>query len=138
MAEILIRVTSKIAADFYPNCRITKRGDVIDVEPDGWPWGTDERTASFWRLLSLPNVSVAYAKTFLARETAVSQLDLGRTLQHRAFRLDIDNPALVGQWRVWINDDTRAVPIFVSAFTEAQIDALKILKSHIVDPVLGI
>lgn len=137
MAELLIRVADKVSTDFYNNARITKRGDVIVVSPNGWPWGAEERTAPFWRILALPNVSVNFAQTFLAREVATNQLDLGRTLQHRAFKLDIDNAALTGQWRIWINDDTRATPIFTSAFSEAQVLGLKLTKPRIVDPVLG-
>jgi hypothetical protein len=108
MAEILVRVVDKVNKEFYLNCRCTKRGDVIVVAPDGWKWGTDERTDPQYRIISLPQYSVEDLQAFLAPEQPTDPSQSQRTLQRRAFKFDVDHPDLPQAIRDCIADDTRA------------------------------
>lgn len=56
MAEILLRVVDKTNEDKALDAQCSKRGDVIVVKPDGWPWGTEELKSDFWRVVKLPGV----------------------------------------------------------------------------------
>ncbi len=96
MAELLVRVVDKVHADFYLNCACTKRGDVIAVQPDGWAWGTGELEHPEWRIIALPGVDPSDLSGLLAPELDVNPKHPSKTLQRRAFKLDLDHPAFVG------------------------------------------
>ena len=58
MAEILLRVADKINTNsIYLDAWCTKRGDVIVVQDDGWPWGSKEVNNPDWVVLQLPLVN---------------------------------------------------------------------------------
>lgn len=145
MAELLIRVTDKINPDFYLNCQCTKRGDVIDVRPDGWPWGTLDQTQPFWRILKVPALSVSEAAALLAPELDTDPLHPSRTLQRRAFKWDFDAAAALGvvlppSLVAYLADDTRAQPSFTitnQMVSLANVRKLKVQKAAIVDPVVA-
>ena len=56
MAELLVRVVDKTNDDKKLDAQCSKRGDVIVVQPDGWPWGREELKSEVWRIVKLPGV----------------------------------------------------------------------------------
>lgn len=97
MAELLVRIVDKVNTDdFYRNCQCTKRGDVIAAQPDGWPWGREELATPDWRILSVPDMTVSEASVFLSAERDVDPRHPSRTLQRRAFKINLDHQDLVG------------------------------------------
>lgn len=124
MAEILLRVTDK-THQTEPN-RVTKRGDIIVVQADGWPWSRAEQTLSFWRIIKLPNITVAQAKNaMLAAGTRTDPTESLITVPLRAFRLDLDTiistPALVSV-AAYLTDNTRTQPSFSVPWSLAQLN----------------
>lgn len=139
MAEILLRVHDKVNDDLYLDCKCTKRGDVIVVSPDGWNWGTEERSLPFYRIVKMPGVSVAAAQAFLGRELDTDPTNPSRTLQRRAFRFNIEHASLPTAFASYLADDTRASATFtLAAFKDHHLAAVKSGKSRIADPgVIG-
>lgn len=110
-----------------------QQGDVIDVQADGFDWGpavlgqivpgNPNGNHNFWRLIKLPNVSVAQASTMLAREIPVDPQNPGPNLQFRGFFLDktkIVNQALLNN----LADDLRASPSISVNFTAGQLNSI--------------
>lgn len=89
MAEILLRVVDKTNEDKALDALCSKRGDVIVVKPDGWPWGTEELKSDVWRVVKLPGVD---PETLV--DLAMPQFaQVGKELvivRYRAKRLAID------------------------------------------------
>lgn len=92
MAELLLRVVDKTSPDPYRDARLTKRGDVIVVCPDGWNWGLEELASPDWRILRLPALSVSEARALLAEEPETDPTQPSRVRQRRAFRLNLTLP----------------------------------------------
>lgn len=92
MCELLIRVADKMNDDPFKDAKCTKRGDVIHVAPDGWPWGNEEKTLPFYRIVRLPGVPLEEAQALLGPELDDDPRNPSRVLQRRAFRLDLDHP----------------------------------------------
>lgn len=93
MAELLVRVVDKVNVDdFYLNTKCTKRGDVIVVCPDGWLWGSQELANPEWRIVQVPDLMLEEAEALLAPERDVDPRHPSRTLQRRAFALNLDLP----------------------------------------------
>lgn len=134
MAELLIRIRDKVNKDFYFNARCTKRGDVILVKPDGWMWGVMELSHPDARIVKLPNIPLAEARAFLGREPDTDPFNPSRTLQPRAFKLDLDN--LPSAAKVFIADDERRNPAVTLSITVTQLRALKLAKPRIQDPAV--
>lgn len=135
MAEFLIRVKDKVNPDSpYLDVRCLKRGDVVDVCPDGWPWSQKELTEPFWRIVAVSGMTLDEAKTFLEPEPG--DINLNRMLRRRAFFVDVDNTSLPKAIKTWIADDTRATPIL--SITLTRIRDLKTAKTPLTDPnVIG-
>lgn len=91
MCEILVRVIDKTnPGDPYLDAKCTKRGDVISVQRDGWPWGVQEQLNPDWRIVKIPGVSVDDVASLLAPEPETDPQNPSRMLQSRLFRLDLD------------------------------------------------
>lgn len=136
MCELLVRVSDKVNEDFYRNCQCTKRGDIISLCPDGWNWSTSEKTVPFWRIVKLPNVTVAQATPYLRPEIATDPLNPSKTLQKRAFKLDLSNATLPAAFITFIQDNTRAQPSYTFNASAATIASIVVLKSPITDPAI--
>lgn len=134
MAELLVRVRDKTSPDLYKDVRLTKRGDVIVVMPDGWTWGSGELTNPDWRIVKLPNVSLDEAEAMTAGELPADPKVPSRTLQRRAFSFDLDN--LPQSVAAFIADDTRASPALTVNLTLAQFRGLKKRKEAKQDPAI--
>lgn len=52
--EILVRIIDKDQPDPDLAKMASKRGDVIAICPDGWPWSEAERTNPEWRIVRSP------------------------------------------------------------------------------------
>lgn len=134
MTEFLIRVRDKTAANFYINTRTFKRGDVIDVCPDGWRWGSFELADPDHRILRVA-IPLAEAKTFIAPEILSDPLiQSEKTLKWRSFALDLDHPLIPAGLRDWLNDDTRSTSILVVTLPLVTFRSLKRLKPITADP----
>lgn len=133
MAELLIRVIDKTSTDPYLDAKCLKRGDVVDIRPDGWVWGRFEYSDPQWRILRLPGIAAQDLSAFLAEEVDTDPAQPSAVLQARAFRLDIDSPLLAGSW---LDDETRAVRKHRADLTLEQVLSLKIEKPPLTDPAV--
>jgi hypothetical protein len=134
MCEILVCVKDRgniLNPDPAQYHRAPKQGDVIAVQADGWAWGACELGLSvdgnpngnhdFFRLIKLPNVTVAQVSRMLAPEKDVDPLNPSPYLQYRAFYFDktkIPNQLMRNYW----NDDTRSAPFLTLPFNITQIN----------------
>lgn len=140
--ELLLRVVDKTHTDPYVDVTHTKRGDVVVVCPDGWPWGDMEKSNPDWRILKWPDLLQADAESLVSREIAVAPqappATTDRMLQARGFHLKLDNnnklpPDMVS----YLADSTRS-QWFYAVPNTVTISDLKIKKSKRQDPnVIG-
>ena len=117
MAEILIFMQDRIGDDVPRNAKLPKRGDVVTVQADGWPWGTAELGDPMFRVVALPGVAVSTLTDLLSWEVPTDPnitipSDLTNTLQYRGFNLNLALAStLPVAARNFLADDTRATPI---------------------------
>lgn len=121
---------------FIDHATTHKRGDVIHAAPDGWPWGSDELISPFWRIIKVPGLELLEAQAMVAREIAEDPTNPPRTLQRRAFRLDIDHPSLPAAFREYLQDDTRASAAYTLSINRAAFRVLKKARLPIPDPAV--
>lgn len=89
MAEMLVRVVDKVNPDDpRKDARLTKRGDVIVVQPDGWAWTATELAGDPWIVVKVPGVPESDLSAYLMEEP--EDLARPKLLQRRAFKFDID------------------------------------------------
>lgn len=88
MAELLIRDIDKVNDDPYLDVRCTKRGDVITVQEDGWPWGRKEVGNPIWRIIKL-DAPLSECLQLLSQELPQSTTP-DRMTRVRAFYFDLD------------------------------------------------
>lgn len=132
MAELLVRVRDKVSPDPYLNVRLTKRGDVIVVMPDGHDWAADELRNRDWRIVKVPGLSMVEAEAMTVEEP--HDPERSRMMLRRWFRLDVDSVDLPQRARQVIADDSRAAPTF--DLTLQQLRAAKLQKSPVADPAV--
>ena len=88
MAELLVRVFDKYTgSDPITKSKNTVRGDVIAIQDDGAYWGPCEIKNPAYIIFSIP-VSMTEAEAMLAPEQGDPVVK--RTLQRRAFKLEVD------------------------------------------------
>lgn len=135
MAEILLRVRDKTnPTDPYKDCKLTKRGDVICVQNDGWTWGVGELLEPFWRIVKLSSASAQQFEDMLGPELPTDATP-SRMLQRRAFKYDLDAPTIPADIRAYLDDDSRVQPFIVLSGLRANaFRALKIAKPRLADP----
>lgn len=140
MAELLVFAKDRVnETDFYKNLRLYKRGDVVVVCPDGWPWGKEELTSPLFRIVSIPSMTVSEASQFVAPEVDTDPLNPSKTLKRRQFKIDLSNASIAASLKQWLADDTRAVPIVKPSdfgITKAAFNALKVDKGVTPDPAI--
>ena len=68
MAEILLQWVDKVPSSDPLYGKNYKQGDVIALCPDGWAWSSLEQTNPNWRIVKLPNVTVAQIQNLIAVE----------------------------------------------------------------------
>lgn len=135
MAELVVRVQDKVNEDFYLDCQCTKRGDVIEVRPDGWAWSKLERSNPDWRIIRVP-MSVSEAQAFLAPELNTDPKNPSKTLQRRAFKIDLENQKLDAETLAVLADSKRDVPVYETKLALADVRDLKQAKPAIEDPAV--
>jgi hypothetical protein len=135
MAEIVVQIVDKVNKDFYLNCGCYKRGDVIEIREDGFPWGKIDRSNPDWRIIKLPQYSVKDLESFRSGEKNTDPTQPSKTLQRRAFKFDIDNPNLPQDIKSVVSDASRTMEKTTvdSAFN---IYAFKVEKAKIEDPAI--
>ncbi len=124
MAELLVRVVDKVNRDsIYLDVACTKRGDVIAICVDGWQWGKEELANPDWRIVRLPGVDPEDLSGLLAPERDVDPKNPSKTLQRRAFKLDLDRAEIdKANLRTFFDDHT-VTPITVKS-GDVAIDAI--------------
>lgn len=129
MCELLVRVVDKVNDDPYLDAQCLKRGDVVVVCEDGWPWSAEEQKNPHWRIVRMPGIPAEKALAFLGPELPESPEDQSRVLRRRAFKFDVD--ALPEKF---VADDKRDEHAVDLAVTERDLSALKLAKARAVDP----
>lgn len=114
MAELLVRVVDKSnPTNPALDAKLTKRGDVIAVLPDGWGWSDIERTAPHWRIFKWPSVSESEASALLSPELPISEADTNNPLlQRRGFNLNLDAAIIPAGLKAYIADNSRVQAFF--------------------------
>lgn len=131
MAEICIMVEDVEGASPSHTLALMKRGDVVDVLPDGFDWGDAALASPRFRMIALPNVSLAAARAFLAPEAYVSQDDAatGRVLRPRGLRFRLTGSGLPASFAAWLANDARPVPILrITSITTATLANFRLAK----------
>lgn len=143
MAELLVRVVSKTNEDdHYKDVKLLKRGDVVVVLADDWPWTVIERQNPEWRILKWPNISIEAAERLLLPEIPEEPPVLPElpdpSLQARRFYLNLDDPWLPLDMQVYLADDTRVNPFYVMPEHITMAD-IKLTRPRRPDPaVIGV
>lgn len=134
MCEMLVRVVDKVNRDDpYLDAQCTKRGDVIAICQDGWPWSGAELKNPDWRVIKIPKVSVLEAQAFLQPELDADPKNPSRVLQRRAFKVDLENAELLPVKTV-LDDAARKTETALVDFTFEQLQAVKVEKPRLQDP----
>jgi hypothetical protein len=83
VAEMLLRLVDKgIRNDVSWDWGVTRRGDVIVANPDGWAWSNNELTALYWLIVKIPAFTLAEAQAMATPEP-----------------LDLSNPGRLYYWK---------------------------------------
>lgn len=91
MAELLVMNVDRVNPDdIYKDAKLYKRGDVVVVCPDGWPWSETERTGPDFAIVKIPGMKVEEALDFLEPEKDADPSSPSKTLQRRAVKVDLD------------------------------------------------
>jgi hypothetical protein len=94
MAEFLIKAIDATHSDpIKDKSGSYKRGDVVVVMPDGWPWGRLEGPPKFV-IVKIPGMSVEAAQKYIDSEKDISIPENPRTLTRRKYKFHIDDITL--------------------------------------------
>lgn len=120
-----------------------QRGDVVEVQPDGFGWGACELgqivpgnpngNHPFIRIIKFPQISVAQASNLLAPEIDVDPQNPSPYLQFRGRFLDktkINSVTAKTLWDYW-NDDGRAQGFLVLNYTAQQVNSIVTVRTPI-------
>lgn len=95
MSEWLVRTVDKVnEEDPHLDAQCFKRGDVIVICEDGWPWSEAERANPEWTILKFPGVSVEAVDSFLGPEINSDPKDKKPLLRRRAFMVNLDHQVI--------------------------------------------
>jgi hypothetical protein len=128
MCELLVRVIDKIGTTKDDDALLTKRGDVIDLRPDGWNWGTGELLNPDWRILRVPGVPVDQATSIVASDPPDAPEENATVKRPNAYRMNLESPVLQPIRDGWLEDATRKVPIREMHLNLNQLLALMVRK----------
>ena len=104
--ELLIRINDRDSADRQLYCSMTRRGDVIAAQPDGWVWSTAELTNPEWRILKMPTLTQAEADALTTPELDPSSTK-AYTWSKRGTALYFEKQALPYKFLKYLRDATR-------------------------------
>lgn len=89
MAEMIVMAIDKVNTESpYLDAGCYKRGDVIIIQEDGWPWSEEERNHPRWRIVKIPGVPASRLSAFMASEPGDRVQN--PMLQRRGFKFDLD------------------------------------------------
>lgn len=87
MAELLIKAIDATHSDpVKDKAGCYKRGDIVDVRPDGFEWGREEGLPTFVKV-KIPGLAVSTIKQFMESEMG----DLETTVRRRKWNVLVDN-----------------------------------------------
>jgi hypothetical protein len=129
--EILFCIRGKQNTDFYLDIKLPKRGQVIDVQQDGWQWSERELTNPDWRIVrvSIPRIE---AEALKSPEPKASPDHDTRLLRKRGFRLNVDFASLPQGVKNFLLDDVRSTPI--GSITTTRLREIVTAESPVSDP----
>jgi hypothetical protein len=134
MCEIALCVRDMgTSGDIAKDCKLPQRGDVIEVLPDGWPWAVGDLGQSFFRIIKLPNVTVAQASNMRTPEIDADPQNPSPYLQYRARYLDRTkiNPVTAKVLLDYWDDDARAAGFLTLPYSAAQINNIVSVRAPI-------
>jgi hypothetical protein len=74
MAEFLIKAINAVHIDPVKDKQgCYKRGDIVDVRPDGWPWGKEEGLPRFY-IVKITGLSVDIAKKYMGTDNSIRRI----------------------------------------------------------------
>jgi hypothetical protein len=123
MAEILLRVKPHPGANEY----LFRVGDALAWHDNGAEWSARELTNPHWRIIQVNGLSTEQIDSFMAR--ALSADPNIEPKGRRGQYIDINDGSITGALRTWLDDDTRAEPIFSMSKNEA----LALVRIHPVE-----
>jgi hypothetical protein len=89
MAELLVRIIDKVNPnDPDLDLQCLKRGDVVVVQEDGWPWSAAELSEVLWKVMYFPGATLSAAESYLAPELPDGPDDTA-TKRRRAFLFNL-------------------------------------------------
>lgn len=89
--EMLVRRADKINPNSDAmNAMCTKRGDVIVVKETPCDWSTVEREHLDWIIISVDDLTIGDAETFLQVEQPIAAIEAQPLLKKRMMHLDLD------------------------------------------------
>ena len=139
MCELLIQVIDTTNDDVYRNYQCLKRGDVIDVVPDGWKWSQRELTNPNWRIIKLPGVEVDAVVDLTHSEMSTTDPEVLRTGAYkktwlaRTKRLDIGLAQIPKAIRDYLADNDRVRPSYTVDTSKFDITSIKETKALVAD-----
>lgn len=135
MCEMLVRLVDKInREDPHLDAKCLKRGDVVVICEDGWPWSNRELKNPAWRVLYFPYLSVEKAQAFLGPEIDEGPKNPSKVLRRRAFKIDLDSALLPTEVKQAMQDGARVKTRIAVQLSELDALALKVGKPRLEDP----
>lgn len=135
MAEILFFVEDKTNDDKELNAQAYKRGDVVVVCPDGWPWGREELKDPRFRIVKVPGEPSEYLD--LVQPQLAIKGDQLVTVRKRGRNLALDklDAALMEK----IDAVKQGDRLSVVALTEKEAADLAVAReTKVIDEVIGV
>lgn len=137
--EMVIRVVDKVNPDDAGlDAMLLKRGDVVDIQADGWNWSGRERTNPAWIIVSVPNMSETEEEEWLESnliqdaegKQAVRPGAIPAEGLRRRRKFDFNALSLTAGEKGLVGDNKRATPVIpLVGKNRTQRDQLKQFKT---------
>lgn len=112
--------------DLAADAKTYKAGDVVVVKDVGWPWSWRELSDPRVRIIRVLNLDRNGSIPFLVPEPETDPQNPNPLLQRRAFMFDLQSLLLTADFRAFLDDDRRTVPIYETALSLEQIAAVRV------------
>ena len=114
-------VTNPTSEELDAQCY--KRGDFIDIVTDTHGFSAHELSVPHWRMVKLMNVDYATAEHILDDGPEVG---VGFLRQRRKYMFKFDSPLITPAFQAFLDDNTRATPIYETALQLAQLLEIRV------------
>lgn len=121
MCELLVRTVDSIDPDPIRDLKVYKRGMVVTVQDDGWPWGTAETGRPDFAIIKIPSVPISIMSVFLGSLIDPFAKVPDTTNKLRQFKINLDNPSVSAQFSTGITRISPSVTL-----SSASVLALKV------------